>query len=322
MRRVKMEGGVYHCMSRVVAGDYLLGEREKAVLCKQLWQVAEFCGVEILTYCIMSNHFHVLVRIPERVELSDVELLKRAEVLYFRDDDCLQVIRNVFANGDKEAIERVKEKLYARMYDVSGFMKELKQRFSIWYNKNHGRYGVFWADRFKSVLVEGKRFAVEMVAAYIDLNPVRAGIVNDPKDYRYSGYGEAMSGIDRSRKGLMKAVYEEDDWKGALTSYRQVLFGKGAVARKEGQGSIDDELAQNVLDKNGKLSKTELLYCRIRYFSNSVILGSKEFVRECYDSRKEYFDSQRRESKPKELIGGDWGKLRVLRGLRNVHGEC
>ena len=43
----------------------------------------------------------------------------------------------------------------ARMGDVSEFMKSVKQRFGIWFNKTHGRYGTLWADRFKSVLVEG-----------------------------------------------------------------------------------------------------------------------------------------------------------------------
>ncbi len=295
----------------------MLGEREKVVLCKQLWQVAEFCGVEILTYCIMSNHFHVLVRVPERVDLSNDELLKRAEILYFRDDDALQVIRNVFANEDEVGIERVRARLYARMYDVSGFMKEIKQRFSIWYNNTHDRYGVFWADSFKSVLVEGKRFSVEMVAAYIDLNPVWAGIVNDPKDYRYSGYGEAMGGVDRSRKGLMKAVYEEGDWKDALASYRQVLFGKGAVVRKKGQGAIDGELAQKVLDKKGKLSRAQLLRCRVRYFTDGLVIGSKEFIDDFCERNREAF-GERGFRRPCEMSGGDWRGMRAFRGFRNV----
>ena len=129
MNRLKVEGGVYHCISRVVAGEFLLGEREKSVLCKQLWQVAGFCGVEVLTYCIMSNHFHVLVRVPQQFELSDDELLSKAEELYWKNDMQLQVIRNIFEHGDEGAVERLREKLYARMFDVSIFMKELKQRF-------------------------------------------------------------------------------------------------------------------------------------------------------------------------------------------------
>ena len=58
------------------------------------------------------------------------------------------------------------------------------QRFTMWYNHNYGRVGTLWSERFKSTLVEGKRFTLQIVAAYIDLNPVRAGIVRDPKQYR------------------------------------------------------------------------------------------------------------------------------------------
>ena len=70
-------------MSRIVGGQMLLGDREKEVLRKMLWQVADFCGVEVLTYSIMTNHFHVLVRVPEKDRgVSDVELLRRFNVLY------------------------------------------------------------------------------------------------------------------------------------------------------------------------------------------------------------------------------------------------
>ena len=312
---MKRLGGVYHCMSRVVAGEYLLGDREKGVLCKQLFEVAEFCGVEVFTYCLMSNHFHVLVRVPERVELSDDELLTKAEKMYFEDDRYLMYIKNIFSTGDVDRIEILRERLYARMFDVSIFMKELKQRFSIWYNKNHGRYGVFWADRFKSVLVEGKRHSVEMVAAYIDLNPVRAGLVDDPEDYRYSGYGEAMSGVDRSRKGLMKAMYEGNDWKKALEGYRELLFGKGAVAQTKGQRTVNEKLSQKVLDKKGKLSRSELLRCKIRYFSEGLIVGSQLFIETCYQGNSSLLEDKQFRP-PKLMHGGDWGDLMVLRTSR------
>ncbi|MFP4260460.1 MAG: transposase, partial [Opitutales bacterium] len=70
-------------MSRVVGGEMLLGAREKEVFRRMLWRVADFSGVEVLTYCIMDNHFHVLVRVPERDRsISDAELLRRFRVLY------------------------------------------------------------------------------------------------------------------------------------------------------------------------------------------------------------------------------------------------
>ena len=83
------ESSVYHCMTRIVGGDFLLeGDREKEVLRKQIWKVSAFCGVEVLTYCIMSNHFHVLVRTPNRSEveeLSDKEIIRRMGCIYSAD---------------------------------------------------------------------------------------------------------------------------------------------------------------------------------------------------------------------------------------------
>ena len=78
------------------------------------------------------------------------------------------------------------------MNDLSIFMKQLKGYFAQQYNRRHKRYGTLWSERFKSVLLEGGP-AVAAIAAYIDLNPVRAGLCEDPKDYRYCGYAEAIA---------------------------------------------------------------------------------------------------------------------------------
>ena len=96
------------------------------------------------------------------------------------------------------------EKLLARMFDVSVFMRELKQRLTQWYHKKVKRKGPLWEDRFKSVLLENDETVLLTLAAYIDLNPVRAGLVNDPKDYRWSGYGEADAGNKARRAGIMR----------------------------------------------------------------------------------------------------------------------
>ena len=56
--------------------------RQFTTVCRVSWKVSDFCGVEILTYCIMSNHFHLLVRVPEKQEVSDHELLRRFFGLY------------------------------------------------------------------------------------------------------------------------------------------------------------------------------------------------------------------------------------------------
>ncbi len=139
--------------------------------------------------------------------------------------------------GGEEA-EAIRKKLLDRMSDVSQFMKTVKQRFSVWFNRNHRRYGTLWADRFKSVLVEGAGNPLQIMAAYIDLNPVRAGIVEDPKEYRFCGYAEAVAGEKRAKLGLafiwadsMKLKKMKDgshSFDEVLAAHRQLIFGKGA----------------------------------------------------------------------------------------------
>jgi len=74
----------YHCMTRVVAGERLIDDPAKEILRRQLWLVAEFCGVEILTYAILTNHFHILVRVPQITIPSDTELLRRYHLLHLK----------------------------------------------------------------------------------------------------------------------------------------------------------------------------------------------------------------------------------------------
>ncbi|MFT6059570.1 MAG: REP element-mobilizing transposase RayT, partial [Lentimonas sp.] len=83
-RRMKIGGrdAVYHCMTRTVNGELLFKDREKEVLRKMIRQVADFCGVDVLTYCIMSNHFHILLRVPDGAAVPDRELMRRYKVLY------------------------------------------------------------------------------------------------------------------------------------------------------------------------------------------------------------------------------------------------
>lgn len=322
MKRTKVEGGVavYHAMSRVVGGEMLLGDREKEVLRKMLWKVADFCGVEILTYCVMTNHFHVLVRVPERTEISDEELLRRFKVLYPKPTKYQTAefarLEQSLKSGDADA-EAIRARLLARMSDLSEFMKTVKQRFSIWYNRNHGnRQGTLWMDRFKSVLVEGRGNPLQTMAAYIDLNPVRAGLVEDPKDYRFCGYAEAISGVTVAEVGLV-AIWSDFSAKcidSTLKAHCLLMFGKHAseahLSEKKRAASL------KVLEEEGGcLPKATLLRCRVRYFTDGAILGSEEFVRG-FTSNWQLERERKHPPKVNMLRGSDWGGLAVIQGLR------
>ena len=93
------------------------------------------------------------------------------------------------------------------MFSLSEFVKRLKFRFTRWYNRKNGRKGVLWESRNTSVIVEEEERALRTMEAYIDLNPVRAGMVSDPADYRWSGYAEAMAGKAQARRGLVRIIW-------------------------------------------------------------------------------------------------------------------
>jgi len=323
-KRILADGlGIYHCMSRSVNGEAFFDTREKEVLRKMLHQVADFSGVEVLTFCLMNNHFHLLVRVPPAEGVSDEELLRRYWVLYpeatVYQTASIEVMTKELKAGGPDA-EAIRARLLARMGDVSAFMKTLKQRFSTWFNKTHDRFGLLWSDRFKSVLVEGKGHVLQTIAAYIDLNPVRAGIVQDPKDYRFCGYAEAVAGRRSAVRGLTfvtSGLYKVSPTE-ALEAYRLMLFGKGSVGAA-GAARIDRAQAVRVLEKEqGHLSAATLLRCRIRYFSEGAVLGSREFVAAHMDVWQR---STRRKNRPKpRFIQAAASEPLVV--MKNVRGQA
>ena len=309
MRRRRIYGdahnrsNIYHAMSRAIEGRFVLeGREEKAKMRELVFAQAAFSGVEVLTYCIMSNHFHLLLRVAHRdaeklAAMSEEEMLARLSHIY--EGDAMDAVREELASArrmDADAEERrrgtegddhgsyhraCRERYETRMLDLSVYMREVKQKFSQWYSRRVVRKGPLWEDRFKSVLVEALEErregagALQMMAAYIDLNPVRAGLVADPKNYRWSGYGEAVAGVDGSREGIAKVVGEPrasrpkdrlvgNRWREVASRYRLLLYETGA----DGE-AVGEELAK-VRDEGGELSALALLGNRIRYFSDAL----------------------------------------------------
>jgi len=237
--KVKNRAAVYHCVSRIVGAQRLLDDLGKETLVRLLRRLATFCGLEVITYCIMSNHFHVLVRVPAEQNPTDEELVERMKALYGkakpREAGLLyEAEKGLHDHGRVDA--DIRKRMLARMGDVSAFMKEFKQRFSKWYNIRHQRFGTLWAERFRSVLVEDQTGVLETVSAYIDLNAVRAGLVEDPKDYRHCGYAAAVAGDAKARSGLL-SLYTGGSG-GASQSGAEAGGGQRAGAPGEEAGAV------------------------------------------------------------------------------------
>lgn len=268
-------------MTRCVQGRHLFDDTAREVLRAMIWKVAEFCGVEVITYAIMPNHFHVLIRVPIRTPISDEELLKRYKLLHPKPSPFLPARIEVIADSLKQNSAEGgawRQKQLALMNNVSAYMRLLKQRFSIWFNKNHDYFGTLWAERFKSVLVQYDRNTLRTIAAYIDLNAVRKGLVQDPKDYRFCGYAEALAGSKRARYGLA-IICPHKSWRQILADYRTILYSIGAAPR-ERDHIIPPQEFETVMAADGHLSLPELLRHSWRYFTDATVLGSQAFVSE------------------------------------------
>ncbi len=70
---------------------------------------------------------------------------------------------------------------------LSRAMQALGRRFVRWFNDRHQRSGSLWEGRFRSSVIDSDRYLLTC-SRYIELNPVRAGIVGDPAHYRWSSY--------------------------------------------------------------------------------------------------------------------------------------
>jgi putative transposase len=328
---------IYHCVSRIVDRRFVLGDEEREHFRTFMRMQEKFSGCRVLSYCVVSNHFHILLEVPPRETLSfnDEGLLKRLGTVY--SEAFVATVAKELAEARAEQNEEHVAEIYARftyrMHNLSEFMKTLLQRFTCWFNRTHERTGTLWEQRYKSVIVESGD-AARTIAAYIDLNPVRAKMVSDPADYRWSSYGEAIGGRvkdcrltrmkgngKKARIGLMRACmahnskheildsneeeYSAEKWKETSRIYRRVMGL--ALGRKKGNAKLGEVTAgTNMNDEemiaskdNGTvlpdLGMAKMLHARVRYFTDGAVIGSKSFVNEAFVAARERFSEKRKD---------------------------
>ena len=225
-------------------------------------------------------------------------------------------------------IRRIKQPFLDRMYDLSCFVGELKQRISQWYNLRNERRGPLWEDRFKSVLVQGTPGVLAMVAAYIDLNAVRAGIVKEPKDWRWCGYAEAAAAQSMAREGIYEVLGEAKNvsrdgasWRRVHQRYRSILICQGVQRRDEAgrvvRKGLTPEEVEAAEERGFELPKSELLLHRLRYFTDGLALGSAEFVEGIFKRKKRALGLKRRVGSRIPRMEG-MGSLCTMKDLRGV----
>ncbi len=280
----------YHCTSRIVDRVRRLGDVEKEYFVRQLRRYEAFCGVRIITYTVMGNHFHLLVEVPKppRPPPTPETLLDRLEAFYSPSEMIAIRTRLAAAANDPERITRWMQPYLNRMWNISRFMQELKQTFSRWYNRRAGRVGTLWEGRYRCSLVEGQSLPMAVVAGYIDLNPVRARLVEDPIDYRWNGYAEAVAGNVSQARALESVLPPGLQ---SLEAYRRLIHCR----RRQSRAGPDPAAIAQAWKDGGRLTAEQLVRCRVRYLVEGVVIGSRGFVNEVFVGIREFFNPRRTE---------------------------
>ncbi len=341
----------YHVISMVVERRFAFGVEEQEKFRALMRLQEKFTGCRVVSYCLMCNHFNLLLEVPPMAEggISEELLLKRLSAIYSEAfvagvaKELADARAAVYVNegGREEALATIYKRFTYRMQDLGEFMKGLLQRFTQWFNRAHSRTGRLWEDRFKSLIVEDGG-AARTISAYIDLNPVRAGMVKDPADYRWCSYGEAVGGGakgngKKAREGLVRAYFcdqgvgfEAEKWLEVSRLYRRLMAltlgrkpGRSDSQRRSQTAATVTKNTVEMLESGDnetvlrELRMAKMLSCRVRYFTDGAVIGSKEFVNEAFANARERFGPKRKDG-ARAMRGSGRGAKGMLWSVRDL----
>ena len=270
--RVKVDSGEgwYHVTAKVsdYVGHYALekaGCREK--LLQTLTHYAGAYFSEVGAFSVMGNHWHLVVKMEESRSLSRKELQGRLAMLHPKKHKKM----------GQSMTEKDWTRLAERLFDVSELMRNIQSTFGIWFNKTFNRRGGLWQERFKSTLL-GDAQAVLDCMLYVDLNPVRAGLVKRPEEHKGSSLHYREAGAHRDLLMPLRGFLGQDSEKQALTEYRSRAYHRGNVPTKRHQARISDQV---LAEEEARGFKARGLFLKkLRHFTDGVVLGTEDFVKE------------------------------------------
>lgn len=264
--RIKLAETVafYHCYARVAGPvgsfplDHWAAHRKLVQLIR--YYVRGYC-CQLAAFCVMGNHYHLVLKFEAFHRLTAEDLQIKAHHFY-------------------PQIEKVEhwtaahwQRFNHRLFDVSELMRNIQMGFAKWYNRRFHRRGAFWEGRFKSTLLADLT-AVQECLLYVDLNPVRAGLVQQPEHWKRSSAYFRDLGQDGWLMNL-RDVFPQVLSEKAFEEYRGSLMDRGALS-----SAAATETSASTGEQRRAWQQHGLYRKRLRYFTDGLVLGGESCVRD------------------------------------------
>ena len=246
----------YHIISRCVRQAFLCGqdkhsgrsfEHRRQWLVNRIKKVSSVFAIDVCSYAIMSNHFHLVLRIADNAQWTDKQVLMAWLSLYSLPILCQRYIQDDVS--DESELKRVQQyvTLYReRLCSISWFMKSVNEYMARKANEEDECTGHFWESRFKSQALLDER-ALLTCMAYVDLNPIRAGLAKSLHDSEFTSIKER---IEENQTDLLGFGYGDNDLPFYLTSYIDLVDQTGRAIRNKDHGFIPEKMTSALSDLN------------------------------------------------------------------------
>lgn len=256
----------YHVVARCVRRAWLWGKDDyagrdyshrKEWILERLAQLTSIFTIEICAYAVMSNHYHLVVYIDQdrSKQLSMRAVAERWAQLFTAPPVVARWLNGTSLEAEHQLAEALIEKWRQRLCDLSWFMKCLNEHLARRANAEDNCDGRFWQGRFRSqALLDEAGLLTAM--AYVDLNPVRAGIAATPEDSEFTSICQRIRTLRKSELREEKASNRPPtiplksffpcDTAHAiryhLEHYIELVDWTGRAIRNDKRGAIDSKL--------------------------------------------------------------------------------
>ena len=224
----------YHCVCRCVRRAFLCGEdrftgknyeHRREWIASRIKELAAIFAIDVAAYAVMSNHYHIVAHIDRKRTLvwSVDEVLARWTQLFVGPvlvNRYLSPARAEMCEAEVTKVMELVEIYRMRLHDLSWFMRALNESLARQANAEDGCKGHFWEGRFRSQALLDEQ-ALLAAMAYVDLNPVRAGMAETPEKSDYtsiqerlgfvSDVGSAVGKVDKSTVSKEIEIIEKNE---------------------------------------------------------------------------------------------------------------